>query len=100
PCPFWRCACTSFSHFAADEQRKVEARLRSLGGTHMRKFAILLALMVGISGVARGQQTTGAITGRVADAQGLAVPGVNVTVTGAQGSRSTVTDSDGRYSIP
>jgi len=66
----------------------------------MRKFAILLALMVGISGVARGQQTTGAITGRVADAQGLAVPGVNVTVTGAQGSRSTVTDSDGRYSIP
>ena len=46
------------------------------------------------------QETTGAIAGRIADAQGLAVPGVTVTVTGPQGAKTAVTDAEGRFSIP
>jgi hypothetical protein len=34
------------------------------------------------------------------DAQGLAVPGVTVTAAGPQGSKSTVSDSEGRFNIP
>jgi hypothetical protein len=46
------------------------------------------------------QETTGAIAGRIVDAQGLPVPGVTVTATGAQGSKGAVTDSDGRFTVP
>jgi outer membrane receptor for Fe3+-dicitrate len=46
------------------------------------------------------QGTTGAIAGRIADAQGLAVPGVTVTVTGPQGAKTVVTDAEGRFSVP
>jgi len=49
---------------------------------------------------ARGQETTGTINGRVIDAQGLAVPGVSITVTGAQGSKRATTDAEGRFSVP
>jgi len=34
------------------------------------------------------------------DAQGLAVPGASVTITGPQGTRTVATDADGRFSIP
>ena len=46
------------------------------------------------------QGTTGAIAGRIVDAQGLAVPGVTVTVTGPQGAKNIVTDAEGRFSLP
>jgi outer membrane receptor protein involved in Fe transport len=50
------------------------------------------------AGVASAQETTGTLEGRVVDAQGLAVPGVTVMVTGPQGVRTLVTDSEGRFS--
>ena len=37
---------------------------------------------------------------RVVDAQGLAIPGATVIVTGARGSRTFVTDPDGRFLAP
>jgi outer membrane receptor protein involved in Fe transport len=46
------------------------------------------------------QQTTGQITGRIVDAQGLAVPGATVSVTGSQGVKSTTTGADGRFTMP
>ena len=46
------------------------------------------------------QETTGTIRGRVVDAQGLAVPGASVTVTGVQGVKSATTDAEGRFSVP
>jgi Carboxypeptidase regulatory-like domain/TonB dependent receptor/TonB-dependent Receptor Plug Domain len=49
---------------------------------------------------AAAQDTTGTITGRIVDAQGLAVPGVTVTATGAQGAKTAVTDSEGRFTLP
>ena len=46
------------------------------------------------------QETTGTISGRIVDPQGLAVPGVTVTAGGAQGAKTSVTDAEGRYTIP
>src|SRR3954468_7515599 len=64
-----------------------------------RNVAALLILLFASAGVALAQETTGTISGRVVDAQGLAVPGVSVTATGPQGMKMTVTDTDGRFSI-
>jgi hypothetical protein len=43
------------------------------------------------------QETTGTISGVVLDPQGLGVPGVTVTITGTQGTRTAVTDESGRF---
>jgi hypothetical protein len=67
---------------------------------HARLGACVLAIVLAWTGSASAQETTGTITGRVLDAQGLAVPGVSVTVTGPQGARTLTTDADGRYNAP
>jgi hypothetical protein len=46
------------------------------------------------------QETTATLTGHVVDAQGLAVQGATVTITGGQGSRSVTADAEGRFSVP
>ena len=46
------------------------------------------------------QETTGTLTGRVVDAQGLVVPGATVTITGGQGIKSATCDEQGRFSVP
>jgi hypothetical protein len=61
--------------------------------------AVLLAVLV-VSGVASAQETTGSLTGRLVDSQGLVVPGASVTVTGPQGARSFVSDAEGRFNAP
>jgi hypothetical protein len=61
-------------------------------------MTIALALVVGAPAIA--QETTGTVRGRVVDAQGLAMPGVTVTATGPQGTKNTITDAEGRFSIP
>jgi hypothetical protein len=59
---------------------------------------LVLALSVG---VAFAQETTsGSITGKVVDAQGLVLPGVTVTITSSQGTKTFVTDSTGRFFAP
>jgi len=68
---------------------------------HLKKLLpIVVVLELAMAMVAAAQETTGTIAGRLVDAQGLAVPGVTITVTGPQGARTTVTDSEGRYSMP
>jgi hypothetical protein len=54
-------------------------------------FALLVA--VGVS----AQTQTGTITGRIVDEQGAVLPGVNVTLTGSQGSQTQVSDGKGEY---
>ncbi len=68
----------------------------------MRSRILAVLAMLLLAGTSHGwaQETTGAVNGRVTDAQGLAVPGVTVTLTGPQGSKSAVTDADGRYNVP
>src|SRR5512135_1212197 len=68
-------------------------------GMRVRSLIFLLALGLFASPLF-AQETTGQITGRVVDAQGLAVPGVSVTVTGTQGAKTTTTGGDGRFTSP
>jgi outer membrane receptor protein involved in Fe transport len=67
-----------------------------------RTSAILMALLLALVGAsaASAQETTGTLTGKLTDTQGLAVPGATVTVTGPQGSKSFTTDTDGRFNAP
>lgn len=66
----------------------------------MRLILLVLALFLAGSGSGTAQETTGTINGRVVDDQGLAIPGVTVTVTGPQGARALTTDAEGRFSAP
>ena len=58
----------------------------------------LLCLALGAAAAA-AQSTTGTISGRVVDAQGLSVPGVSITATSLnlQGARETVSSENGDY---
>ena len=65
--------------------------------------AVALALLFTFDGaIARAQIATATLTGSVRDETGAALPGVDVTVrsvaTGV--TRTTITDSEGRYRIP
>jgi hypothetical protein len=62
--------------------------------------ALLVTIACGSAGLAAAQETTGTITGRTVDAQGLAVPGATVTVSGPQGQKTAITDGQGRFSFP
>ena len=62
------------------------------------KFLLAVACVLLAAGVARAQETTtGSISGRVVDAQGLPVPGASVTVITPQGTRNFTSDNDGRF---
>src|SRR5215467_8027349 len=68
----------------------------------LRTVGLLLVLAMVLSAtVASAQSTTGTISGHVSDSQGLALPGVTVTVASPnlQGVRSTVTSEIGDYVI-
>jgi hypothetical protein len=60
---------------------------------------VLLALALVAPGTGLAQETTGAITGRIVDDQGLGLPGAGVTVIGAQGQRRAVTDANGVFRV-
>jgi hypothetical protein len=83
------------------ERRSISSDL-SFKGEVMRgrTIAALSVFVLMASSAAFAQEITGAVRGRVADAQGGAMPGVTVTAIGAQGSKTAVTDTEGRYNIP
>jgi hypothetical protein len=64
-------------------------------------LAVLVLLLPGTM-LAQTSRTTGALQGTVTDTQGSPLPGVTVTITSPnlQGSRTEVTDADGKYTIP
>ncbi len=70
----------------------------------MRAIRLLCVLLVAgliVSGsVAYTQETTGTITGRIVDAQGLAVPGATITVTSTQGVKTFTSESNGTFNAP
>ena len=70
----------------------------------MKKLYVVVIIIAfitcSIAARAAAQDTTGTISGRIVDAQGLAVPGVTVTATGSQGAKTAVTDSEGRFTVP
>ena len=73
---------------------------RQVTMTRLTSGTALVVSLVLLSGVAAAQETTGTLSGRLVDAQGLALPGATVTVTGPQGARSVVTDEQGRFQSP
>ena len=62
-----------------------------------KRFGLMIASLLLASVPALAQVPAGTITGRVADATGLALPGVTVTVQGTDMTRTFVTDGGGRY---
>jgi hypothetical protein len=67
---------------------------------HARLSGLFVAVALAVSGLAAAQETSGNISGRILDPQGLAVPGATVTLTGPQGARTVVTDTEGRFTQP
>ena len=68
----------------------------------MRRHLIgAVAILLLICATAFAQQTTGAITGRVTDEQGAAIPGATVTAKNAATglTRSEVSDAEGLYRL-
>ena len=63
----------------------------------IRVSAMLVALWLALVATTSAQETTGTLTGKLTDDQGLALPGVTVTVTGGQGVRTFVTDGEGLF---
>jgi outer membrane receptor protein involved in Fe transport len=61
---------------------------------------LAVAALLATWGIASAQETTGTITGRLIDTQGLAVPGATVVLTGPQGAKSFVSDAEGRFQAP
>ncbi|MEO8258536.1 MAG: TonB-dependent receptor [Acidobacteriota bacterium] len=64
-------------------------------------FSVAIAILM-TSRLAAAQTTTGTITGRVVDSQGLSVPGVTINVEGPnlQGILTVVTSENGDYILP
>jgi hypothetical protein len=63
----------------------------------LKKLGLVVATLLIASLPAFGQTPAGTITGRVADATGLALPGVTMTVQGTDITRTFITDAEGRY---
>ena len=70
------------------------------GYSRFRVVTLLMAFVLTAAATLRAQETTGSVQGRVTDGQGLAIPGVSVTLIGPQGAKTFMTDADGRYSAP
>src|SRR3954453_8935116 len=68
----------------------------------MRKLCVVLFTLMVCAAArnASAQQTTGTIAGRIVDAQGLSIPGATITITGSQGIKATVSDGQGRFTVP
>ena len=66
----------------------------------LKASLVVLAVLLTAGGAAA--QTTGTISGRVEDQQGLSVPGVTITVEGTnlQGILTVVTTENGDYIVP
>src|SRR5258706_56325 len=62
-----------------------------------KKLGLAIASLVLISFPAFAQTPAGILTGRVADATGLPLPGVTVTVQGPDMHRTFTTDAEGRF---
>src|ERR1700688_2660039 len=63
----------------------------------LKKLGLVIASLIVVSIPVFAQTPAGIITGRVADATGLALPGVTVTIQGTYITRTFTTDGEGRY---
>src|SRR5512139_1376969 len=87
PIPGWHATFFPYRPFGF-----VSAVRRSEHPMRIRTSAMVVALLLALASIASAQETTGTLAGKLQDAQGLALPGVTVTVTGPQGVKSAVSD--------
>ncbi|HET7698098.1 MAG TPA: TonB-dependent receptor [Vicinamibacterales bacterium] len=67
----------------------------------MKKLlGLVFGIIIAAAAAAAAQGTTGTIAGRLVDTQGLPIPGATISVIGTQGTRTTVTDGEGRFTVP
>jgi hypothetical protein len=67
----------------------------------MKHGMLAVALALACASTAAAQEvTSGSIGGQVTDPQGLALPGVTVSVTAGQGTQTFATDEQGRFFAP
>ena len=71
-----------------------------LRGPGMRSLVVVAVLSIVVIAPGLWAQTTATVQGTVTDAVNLPLAGVQVSVTGDQGVKSTVTDEKGFYMIP
>ena len=74
-----------------------DLRKRSPG---VRQLAVVVALVMVAGGPVVWAQTTATIQGTISDGTGSPLPGVQVTITGSQGSGTAITDPRGSYTVP
>src|ERR1044072_5015179 len=78
-------------------QRKRGQMNRIRGGAAL---AVGVALLLSAGGIARAQETTGRVTGRVSDKDtNMPLGGVTVVLQGPQGEDATLTDDKGEYNF-
>jgi hypothetical protein len=65
----------------------------------LKRAVCALVSVLALALPVRAQETTGTLTGRVVDGQGLAMPGVAVTASASQGTKAATTDGEGRFRI-
>ena len=80
--------------------RKWTRRFLSTLRACARAVVVIACIAGSMATRASAQETTGTISGRIVDEQGLAVPGVVVTAIGSQGTKATTTDGEGRFTVP
>src|SRR5262245_37641340 len=66
----------------------------------IRRLTWAVVLALGCWTASAQETTSGSIAGQVMDAQGAAVPGATVTLTSAQGTKTSVTEANGRFFAP
>jgi len=67
--------------------------------TYLKRFLLLLAVLIALAPPADAQLATGNIYGIVTDQSGAALPGAGVNVKGPGGSFTTTSGTDGRFRI-
>lgn len=69
--------------------------------SHVRRVFLFLLIVAGVSTTSAWAQNVGTVSGTVQDSQGLAVPGVTVSLVNrvSQTAQETVSDTDGRYNL-
>jgi len=63
----------------------------------MKRSVFMLALLVGLAVSARAQVQGGTVGGTIHDEQGAVLPGITVTLKGADATRDFITDSEGMF---
>jgi outer membrane receptor for ferrienterochelin and colicin len=93
-------AGSALAHSIANPRLIWTGELMELSAMKSLSHLALALLCVSAGGALAQETTTGSVSGTVVDVTGAVLPGVTVTLTSDQGSKSFVTDRQGRFFAP